>query len=150
MLPFEKNITTKIPNILSRFENPNEISEKLFSVHPQFEKEVWDYLTQKDIIGKSDLNSDKFSRLETIDFRNNHEIVTDRLSKIQAPREKFLLIWNAFFDAIIADFNTVEENWDNFFYPSSDDLYVISQDKKLVFYFAHYECLFIGYGLIDS
>lgn len=150
MLPFEQNIIPTTPNVISRFEKPAEVSSKIFSVNSQFEKKVWAELETKSIIKPFELCGDKFKVFEVIDFSGDHKLVSARLSTINPPTKNFLLIWNSSFNALVTDFDTVIHHWDDFFCPSSDDLYIISQDKNLILYFAHFECLNIGQYLTDN
>lgn len=107
-------------------------------------------MKNENLVGEYELRSGNFERIETIQFADDYDIVSHRLKPLIETTGKVLLTWHSGIDPIVTDTATFVDNWDNFYYPSSDDLVVISESWDWIAYFAHYETLFLGQGVISS
>ncbi len=125
-----------------RFEDKKEVLEKLIVLNNHTESEIWNKLKSNDFLESYSLNKDKFEVFETIEFKNNYELVSNKLSELS--NHKIILTWFSGNETLVTDMNTFRNNWDDFFYPSSDDLLIIKEDWDWIIYISHFECLQYG------
>ncbi|WP_456458292.1 hypothetical protein [Reichenbachiella sp.] len=140
----EKHITLDKPDIDWRFEDNEEVLKKLKVVDKQTENFIWERLKADNFIADYALNKDKFEAFETIEFADNYDSVTNRLKELPNTNDKIVLIWFSGQHTLLTDWKTFADNWDDFFYPSSDDLVVISETWDWIIYIAHFESFQMG------
>ncbi len=140
----EKDIIGIEADISDRFEEKTGVIKKLKVLSKDIEKKIWNKLIEVEIIKDYSMNPIKFEDYEFFEFSNNYDLVLDKLNSFKNLKEEVVLIWFASQNSILTDFETFKENWDYFFYPSSDDLVIINKDWKWVIYLSHYEVMEIG------
>ncbi len=124
----EIHITSEKPDIVWRFEDKQEVLKKIKVLDKETENLIWNKLKGDSIIPDYILNESKFETFESIEFRDNYELVTDRLKelfKTSSINVKVVLTWFSSGQSFLTDLKTFIDNWDDFFYPSSDDLVII-------------------------
>lgn len=142
----EKHITLDKPGIDWRFDD-KEVLKKIKVVDKEAENLIWDRLKSDNFIQDYTLNKDKFEIFETIEFADNYDDVTIRLKELSIKNDKILLIWFSAQHTLLTDWKTFIDNWDDFFYPSSDDLIVINENWDWIIYIAHFESFQFGRGI---
>ncbi len=143
----EKHITLDKPDIDWRFDDNQEVLEKLKVVDKETVSFIWEKLKVDYFTVDNMLNKDKFEVFETIEFAGNYEAVTNRLKELPNTNDKIVLTWFAAQQTLLTDWKTFADNWDDFFYPSSDDLIVINETWSWVIYIAHFESFQMGRGI---
>lgn len=142
-----KHITSKKPDIAWRFEDNEEVLENVKVVDKQTENLIWEKIKAENFIVNYSLNKGKFETLETMDFGDNYDLVTKKLKELPNTNDKIVLTWFSEQHTLVTDWKTFSENWDDFFYPSSDDLLVINENGHWIIYFAHFQSFQIGQGI---
>jgi hypothetical protein len=143
----EKHITSDKPDIDWRFDDNQNVLEKIKVVDKETENFIWDKLKGDGFILDYELNEDKFETFESIEFGDNYELVTTRLKqllKTTSNNDKVILTWFSARHSFLTDLKTFVDNWDDFFYPSSDDLVVITENWDWIIYIAHFESFQFG------
>jgi len=143
----ELHITSEKPDIVWRFEDKEEVLKKIKVLDKETENLIWNKLKGDSIIPDYILNESKFETFESIEFRDNYDLVTDRLKelfKTSSINVKVVLTWFSSGQSFLTDLKTFMDNWDDFFYPSSDDLVIIHENWNWVIYIAHFECFQLG------
>ena len=146
----DKHIIDDISGIAQRLPSDTKILPNLKVIDKEFENVIWDTLKTKGIVSRYALSKDKFEHFEEIAFGENYTLVADRLQALKGISNKVILIWNADFEAVYIDFDIFADYWEFFFFPSSDDLYVISENLDWIIYIAHFECFYLGKGLKEN
>ncbi|MET4084251.1 hypothetical protein ABIB40_004227 [Pedobacter sp. UYP30] len=128
-----------------RFEDNKEVLEKLIILDKHAESAIWNKLKSNVFLESYSLNKDKFKDFETIEFKNNYELVSKKLSELSNQiNQKIILTWFSENETLITDMDTFKNNWDSFFQPSSDDRLIIREDWDWIIYLSHFECLQYG------
>lgn len=143
----EKHIISDKPDIAWRFEDKEYVLRKIRVLDREAENLIWDLLKTEKFLLPYELNKDKFKNFETIEFADNYESVTIRLREILETDEEIILTWASDGHSLLTDSMTFIDNWDDFFYPSSDDLIVINCSKDWIIYIAHFESFQFGQGI---
>jgi len=140
----EKHITLDKPDIGWRFDDNEEVLKCIKVV----DKETGDLIVEKlkagNFILDYALSKDKFEIFEIIEFSDDYNLVTKKLKELLRTNDKIVLTWFSGQQTLLTDWKTFTDNWDDFFYPSSDDLLVISQTWDLIIYISHFESFQIG------
>lgn len=147
IIDLEKHITPEKPDIDWRFHGNEGVLTKLKAVDKQTGDLIWEKLKNENFISDYVLNRDKFEIFETIEFGDNYESVTNRLKELPKTNDKIVLTWFSVQHAILTDWETFVDNWDDFFYPSSDDLIVVNENWDWIIYIAHFESFQMGRGV---
>jgi hypothetical protein len=146
----EKHITLEKPDIDWRFDNKQQVLEKIKVLDTETENIIWDKLKGDNFIHDYELNENKFETFENIEFSNNYDRVTTRLKELfknTSTNDKVVLTWFSARHSFLTDLKTFVDNWDDFFYPSSDDIIVINETWDWIIYIAHFECFQFGQRL---
>lgn len=138
------HIDITVPKVLERFDFPDLYVEKILGIDKRVEETVWNNLTDRKIIQIYSLNADELSDFEIFDFSNDYEKVLKRLKKLGQGNERLLLIWNSGFNAVTTNLNTLTSDWEEFYQPSADDLYIMDENLKWIVYIRHFEVFMFG------
>lgn len=138
------HIDNAVPKILKRFDFPDLYAGKILSVEKGIEKQLWDKLTDRQIIQAYSLNRDELSEFENFDFSDNYDKVLKRLKMLGNGNERLLLIWNTEFNPVTTDLKTLISDWEEFYQPSSDDLFIVEDKLKWIVYLSHFEVFMFG------
>jgi hypothetical protein len=123
------------------FDDNPQVVEKIKVVDKETENFIWDKLKGDGFIPDYKLSEDKFETFESIEFGDNYELVTTRLKellKTTSNNDKVILTWFSAGHSFLTDFKTFVDNWDDFFYPSLDNLVVITENWDWIIYIAHF------------
>jgi hypothetical protein len=140
----EDKATDNESDISWRFEEKNDILKKILTVDKEGEELINDYLESNNFIKNFELNKNRFDIFEEIEFENNYNLITFRLEELFTTNSQVVLFWLQDSCTILTDLQTFIVNWEDFYYPSSDDLIVINQIDNWVMYFTHYELYQFG------
>lgn len=142
---FGKHIISSQINIEGRFRHKPNIVDRLLTVSKEFENDVWKKLKDNNFFVEYELLSNNFQYFEAIEFSKDYEAVSRYLRSFDDMKRDVLLTWACgTINPIVTDTATFVYNWEEFYYPSSDDLIVISDCWKWIAYFSHYECFYFG------
>ncbi|WP_157198478.1 hypothetical protein [Mariniradius saccharolyticus] len=142
----DKYVTRDNLDINWRFEDKKEILTQIKILDRKAYDLIWEKLFHDNIVGKFTLNEDKFKTFEAKDFNNDYNWITARLHEFKNKEDDIILIW-ADGQALLTNFQTFIENWDDFYYPSSDDLLIINSKRDWIINLTHYECFRFGQGI---
>jgi hypothetical protein len=143
----EKHITFNKPDIYWRFEDNQRVLEKIKVLDKEADSLIWNKLKGDSFLPGYSLNENKFETFESIEFSDNYDLVTDKLKellKTSSTNVKVILTWFSDGRSYLTDLKTFIDNWDDFFYPSSDDLVVINENWDWIIYLAHFESFQFG------
>jgi hypothetical protein len=143
----EKHITFDKPHIYWRFDDKLDVLNKIKVIDEAAASLIWDRLNTGNFITDYALNKDRFDTFETIEFADNYDSVTKRLKELAQTNDNIVLTWFSAQHTLLIDLKTFTDNWDDFFYPSSDDLVVIHKNWDWIIYIAHFESFQIGQGI---
>jgi hypothetical protein len=146
---FDEHIIPGQIDLADRFEHKTEVLSKLYAVSKEFEGVIWEGLKNGNFIAEYELCSANFKNFKTFEFAEDYDIASRQLMPLKETAGRVLLTWYSAINPIVTDIATFVDNWDDFFYPSSEDLIVIDEGWDWIAYFAHYECLFFGQGIIS-
>lgn len=135
------------PDIDWRFDDKLEVLSKINVIDKAAESLIWDRLKADNFIADYTLNKKKFETFETIEFADNYDSVTNRLKELAQTNDNIVLTWFSAQHTLLTDWKTFTDNWDDFFYPSSDDLIVINETWDWMIYIAHFESFQLGRGI---
>ena len=138
------HIDNTVPKVLKRFTCPDLYAGKILSVDKGIEEQLWNKLTDRKIIQPYSLNVNELVEFESFDFSDNYENVLKRLKKLGYGNERLLLIWNSDFNPVTTDLKTLISDWEEFYQPSSDDLFIVEEKLKWIVYLSHYEVFMFG------
>jgi len=138
------HIDHTVPKVLERFDFPDLYAAKIISVDKGVEELLWNNLTSRKIIHTYSLNTNALSDFESFEFSNNYENVFKRLKKLGQENERILLIWDSGFNPATTDLNTLTSDWEEFYQPSSDDLYIVDENLNWIVYISHFEVFMFG------
>ena len=94
-------------------------------------------MNDEKIIKAYELCEEGFQKFEHFDFSGNYSIINKKFKSLP-KEERVLLIWNYGFNSFITDADTLIKNWKNFYYPSSNDIFLISESVSWIAYLSHY------------
>lgn len=140
----EKHTTFETPDIEYRFDNKVDVLKKLKVIEKEIANLIYDKLKAESFIQDYSLNKDKFEVFEIIEFKDNYGLITKKLNDLIKNNDNVILTWFSGQHTLLTDSKTFIENWDCFFYPSSDDLIVINETWNWIIYFAHFESFQFG------
>lgn len=146
----EKHITLDKPDIDWRFDDKLQVLEKIKVIDKETENLIWGKLKGDNLIKDHELNEHMFDTFESIEFGDSYDLVTIRLKELfptASTNNKIVLTWFSARHSFLTDLKTFIDNWDNFFYPSSDDLVVTNENWDWIIYIAHFESFQIGRGI---
>jgi hypothetical protein len=99
-------------------------------------------------IGNATLLESKFSRVESLEITDNYSAVRDWLTATQIDSStKVAVSWDNT-DCVISLWCIFCKYWDDFCYPSSDDILVWSSTEDWFLYYCHHEIF--EFGLMKS
>jgi hypothetical protein len=114
----------------------DELSE-IRPLHADSAKEIWEKsLTFIDSKSEFSPNPELFESFETIDTIEPNVVASWLKGKI--PSGNIIVSWQPD-TAVITTANLFVKYWDEFCYPSSDDVSIWSESEKWVVHFWHYE-----------
>lgn len=140
----EKHTTFDTPDIDYRFDGKVTILKKIKVLDKEVENLIWDKLKSDNFVKDYSLNKDKFEVFEIIEFKDKYGLITKRLNELTKTNDKVILTWFSGQHTLLTDSKTFIENWDSFFYPSSDELIVINETWNWIIYIAHFESFQFG------
>lgn len=142
---FNNHIISGQINLPDSFEHKPEVLGRRFTISRDFERAIWEKLKEEHYMGKYELLSTNFQSFETIEFIEDYDAVGRHLKPLKETAGNVLLTWaSGMINPLVTDTETFVDNWDDFYYPSSDDLIAISEDWDWICYFAHYGCFYFG------
>jgi hypothetical protein len=104
----------------------------------EFNKHSLEYL------GNASLLKSKFSEIESLKISDDHEAVgVWLLSKEIVPETRVAVSWDKT-NCVITSWGIFCKYWDDFCYPSSDDVLVWSQQEDWFLYYCHHEIFEYG------
>lgn len=139
-------ITSDRIDIEWRFEDKKEILTHIKVLDRKAYDLIWDKLFENNIVDKFTLNKDRFKYFEEFDFNEDYNWTTNRLLDFENKDDEIILLWETG-QAFLTNLQTFIDNWDDFYYPSSDDLLIINVKRDWIIYLAHYECFQFGKGI---
>jgi hypothetical protein len=142
----DKHITSDRLEIDWRFEDKIEVLTKLKILDRKAYDLIWHKLFENTLVGKFTRNKVSFKYFEQDDFNEDYNWTTKRLQEFENQEDEIILIW-ATGQAILTNLRTFIDNWDDFYYPSSDDLLVINLKRDWIINLAHDECFQFGKGM---
>ena len=142
----DKYVSSDNLDINWRFEDKKEVLTQIKILDRKAYDLIWEKLFNNNIVGKFTLNEDRFKTFETKEFNNNYNWTTARLKEFKNKEDEVILVW-ADGQAILTNLQTFIDNWDDFYYPSSDDLLIINGKRDWIVNLAHYECFQFGQGI---
>ena len=148
----EKHITSDQPDISWRFDDKKEVLRKVRVLDKETENLIWGKLKGDFLIQDNELKRDKFDKFESIEFSDNYDAVTLRLKELfenSSTTDKVVLTWFSDGHSFVTDLETFISNWEDFFYPSSDDLVVVNENWDWIILIAHFESFQLGLGIKD-
>ena len=143
----ENYVTSTNLEIDWRFEDKKEILTGIKILDKLAYELIWDKLFSNNIVDKFTLNRNKFKVFEEKEFKHDYSWTSTRLKEFANRKDEIILIW-ATGQAILTDLQTFINNWDDFYYPGSDDLFIINSKKDWIVNLTHYECFQFGHGVI--
>jgi hypothetical protein len=147
---FDKHIVPGQINIADRFDHKPELLSRLSIISTDFESAIWEKLKNENFTDKYELLSTNFRIFRTTEFAKDYDAISHQLRPLKETAGKVLLTWaSGMISPIVTDIATFTDNWDDFYYPSSDDLIAISEGWDWIVYLAHYECFFFGQEIIS-
>ena len=94
--------------------------------------------------GNASLLKSEFSTVQSVKISDNHEVVRDWLRAKQIhPETRVAVSWDSA-DCVITPWRLFCKYWDDFCYPSSDDILVWSSTEDWVLYYCHHEIFEYG------
>ncbi len=142
----DKYVSSDNLDINWRFEGKREVLTQIKILDRKAYDLIWEKLFNDNIVGKFTLNEDRFKTFEAKDFNNDYNWTTTRLQEFKNKEDEIILVW-ADGQAILTNLQTFIDNWDDFYYPSSDDLLIINSKRDWIINLAHYECFQFGQGI---
>lgn len=143
----ERHITSDTPDIKWRFDDKQQVYEKIKVLDKEIDNLIWDKLKDDIFYTDYNVNESKFETFESIEFSDNYKLVTARLKelfKTNSTNVEVVLTWFSSGHSFLTDLKTFTDNWDDFFYPSSDDLIVINENWDWIIYISHFESFQLG------
>jgi hypothetical protein len=132
----------RINELTCRFEHNIDVLKSVRVVSKDSETEIWNYFTDVGKIGKYELREGRGGQISRFDFSSDYSLVESEIVKIFKQTDDLLLIWASnVFPAIYINCDTFLKNWDDFYYPGSDDLFVFNFHSNWIIYFTHFEVL---------
>lgn len=116
---------------------PEEVLSRIFPLDGPSSKKVWEKsLTFIDKGTEFSPNSELFDSIETIDTTESSEVVNWLMSKM--PSGEIVISWQP--DTAVKTTTSIFiKYWDEFCYPSCDDVSIWSESESWVIHFWHYE-----------
>ncbi len=139
----EKYINSDKIGIDWRFENQVEVLSRIKCINKEGKDLLWDKLLRGNLLQDYSLNKEKFETFEEKEFCNNYDLIATRLKEINNQTDKVILTWFTG-ETLFTDVKSFIDNWESFYYPSSDDLLVIHEKQDWIIYISHFEVFQFG------
>ena len=95
-------------------------------------------------LGNASLLKSEFSKIDPLQIVDDHEVVRTWLqSKQIAPETEIIVSWDTS-SCVVTTWNVFCKYWDDFCYPSSDDILVWSDSADWFLYYCHHEIFEFG------
>jgi len=143
----EKHMITDKEQIAWRFDSDIEILEKIDILDKEFSDRLWNKLINDKIVDKFSLFENKFKKFEEKHFDNNYNWITNRLKELSKLDDRVLITWS---DGIVLEtiYKNFIDNWELFYNPSADDLFVINNESDWIICLTHFELFQCGQKLM--
>ena len=138
-----KHHTTNPFSLSWRFDdNPQPLSQ-ITVLDEELNSSICKALNDDSLIEMYSLNAKSIANFESRNFQDEQEWITARLQQLKDQSDKVLILWSSW-ELIETTMINFSNNFEDFFYPISDDIFIINIKQNWIVYISHFEMFQYG------